>query len=307
MKNSFGRYVPGNSLVHNMNPILKIILNIVYIVLAFLTQNFFIYAILLIPLIIMNINSTKKVIPLLKMWITPILIGIIILIINFYLMNYKDKNDNEAIFKYYSENSAGLYSVENIKNHIWYKGTFTISLFAILKTASIVIRIYIMILATTILTNTTKPIMITVALEKIMLPLRILFIPTQIISMIISIALRFIPTLLDETLRIMKAQASRGVDFKHGKFTEKAKSLITLIIPLFVTSFTKAEDLANAMETRGYNPYEKRGRYRKMSFLWQDYIVLFLLVAFSVLVICSYTKINVIPYPNWWLWGFAGF
>ncbi|UUD37014.1 Energy-coupling factor transporter transmembrane protein EcfT [Mycoplasmopsis californica] len=307
MKSSFGRYIPGNSLVHGMNPMLKIVLNIVYIVLAFLTQNFFVFGILLIPLVAMNIISTKKVLPLLKMWITPIFIGLIVLFINFYLMHYKPSDQTTKTLEYYERFSGGLYANATVHKHVWHEGTFTFSTFAVLKTISIIIRIYIMILATTILTNTTKPIMLTVALEKLMFPLKIFFIPTQIISMIISIALRFIPTLLDETLRIMKAQASRGVDFKHGKFKEKAKSMITLVIPLFVTSFTKAEDLANAMETRGYNPYQKRTRYRKMTYLWQDYLVSFILIGLMVLVICSYAKVNVIPYPTWWLYGFAGF
>jgi energy-coupling factor transport system permease protein len=90
-----------------------------------------------------------------------------------------------------------------------------------------------------------------------------LYVPVHIIALIISIALRFIPTLLEESQRIMKAQASRGVDFKNGNYKSKAKSLITLIIPLFVSAFAKAEDLGNAMETRGYDPYEKRTKYRE--------------------------------------------
>ncbi|SYV91053.1 Energy-coupling factor transporter transmembrane protein EcfT, partial [Mesomycoplasma hyorhinis] len=86
--------------------------------------------------------------------------------------------------------------------------------------------------------------------------------------MIVSIAIRFIPTLLLEASRIMKAQSSRGVDFKNGKKKDKAKSMITLIIPLFVLSFSRAEDLSNAMEVRGYDPYAKRTKYRKIRFQW---------------------------------------
>ena len=123
-------------------------------------------------------------------------------------------------------------------------------------------RIFIMIISTTLLTSTTKPMSLAKGIEDLLLPLKLIKVPVHIIAMIISIALRFIPTLLEETQRIMKAQSSRGVDFKNGSIKSKVKALITLIIPLFVSSFTKAEELGNAMETRGYDPYAKRTRYR---------------------------------------------
>lgn len=301
MKTTFGRYIPGNSIIHQMNPILKIILNIFYIVMAFLAKFYITFAILLLPIMAMYIIATKKIRPLFRMLRAPIIIGIFIMFVNFYIMNSVAL---EPSIKYYSDIS-GLTIQEISNQHIWFSNVVTFSTFALLRTLTLIIRIYIMILVTTILTSTTKPIMLTKALEILMFPLKLLFIPTQIVAMIISIALRFIPTLLDEATRIMKAQSSRGVDFKNGKFSEKSRSLITLIIPLFVTSFTKADDLANAMETRGYDPYAKRTRYRKMNVIWFDYIVMFFIAGLLAFSVCSI--VGVIDFPVWWKWTYSSF
>lgn len=116
--------------------------------------------------------------------------------------------------------------------------------------------------------------------------------------MIISIALRFIPTLLGETQRIMKAQASRGVDFKNGNTKSKMKSLITLIIPLFVSAFAKAEDLGNAMEVRGYDPYEKRVRYRQYRPGFYDFILLIITGGLIALIVLTNLNVGVITLPD---------
>lgn len=116
--------------------------------------------------------------------------------------------------------------------------------------------------------------------------------------MIISIALRFIPTLLGETQRIMKAQASRGVDFKNGNTKSKMKSLITLIIPLFVSAFAKAEDLGNAMEVRGYDPYEKRVRYRQYRPGFYDFLLLLVTGGLIALIVLTNMHIGVITLPD---------
>ena len=114
--------------------------------------------------------------------------------------------------------------------------------------------------------------------------------------MMISIALRFIPTILDETNRIMKAQASRGVDFVHGKLKEKAKSITSLIIPLFVSAFARSDELANAMEARSYNPYAKRSRYRKLKWRIKDSIILIL----SIILLAGFITLAVTHLANNW-------
>ena len=110
-----------------------------------------------------------------------------------------------------------------------------------------------------------------------MYPLKLIRFPVHEIAMTLSIALRFIPTLLDETDRIMKAQSSRGVDFNHGFIFKRFKAVISLIVPLFVSAIQRSEELSDAMEARGYNPRAKRTKYRKLSFSWRD-VIAFLLV-----------------------------
>lgn len=146
-------------------------------------------------------------------------------------------------------------------------------------------RIYLMITLTTILTGSTQPLELTLAIEDLLYPLKMIGIPVYILSMIISIALRMIPTLIDEAGRIMKAQASRGIDIKNGHFKDKVKGLTSLIIPLLVSSFQKAEDLAYAMDARGYDPHSKRTRYLQFEFRWTDVIVFTLGVSLFVLLI----------------------
>ncbi len=121
-----------------------------------------------------------------------------------------------------------------------------------------------------ILTGTTKPLVLTDGLDWYLTPLRLLGVPTPILAMIITLALRFIPTILEDVQRILNAQSSRGVDFKHGHIFAKFKAIISLIIPLFVSSFVRSDELANAMECRGYDPMGKRSKYRKLHFRWWD-------------------------------------
>ena len=141
----------------------------------------------------------------------------------------------------------------------------------------IVMRLILMISLTMILTSTTKPMDMTYAFEWYMTPLKPIRFPVHEIAMTLSIALRFIPTLLDETERIMKAQASRGVDFNHGGIFKRFGAIIALIIPLFVSALERSEELANAMIVRGYDPRAKRTRYRLLRFSWRD-IIAFLFI-----------------------------
>jgi len=183
-------------------------------------------------------------------------------------------------------------------------GSYKIFWESILQSAKIVLRLVMMISLTLILTATTKPLDLTYALEWYMTPLKIIKFPTHEIAMTISIALRFIPTLLDETMRIMNAQASRGVDFEHGKIKEKIKAILSLIVPLFMSAFQRSEELANAMEARGYNPRAKRTRYRNLSWhLGDTFSLLFVVVLTSGVIVTSVMNWNYIEMifaiPTW--------
>ncbi|HBM70611.1 MAG TPA: transporter, partial [Firmicutes bacterium] len=155
----------------------------------------------------------------------------------------------------------------------------------------IIMRLVMMIMITMILTATTRPLDLTFALEWYLYPLRIVHFPVSEIAMMLSIALRFIPTLLDDADRIMKAQASRGVDFKHGKIKEKILGITSLIIPLFVSSFVRSDELASAMECRGYDPREKRSRYRQYKFYIGD-VISIIFVAVFVAGVMSISILN---------------
>ena len=153
-------------------------------------------------------------------------------------------------------------------------GSFIVYSDAITQTLYIVVRLLLMIMITTCLTATTKPLEMTLGIEDLLKPFEKIHVPSHEIAMLISIALRFIPDLIDETTRIMKAQESRGVDLKEGKFTEKMMAILSLVVPLFVSAFQRAEDLANAMEARGYAPGEKRTRYKVLQMHKRDWILL---------------------------------
>ena len=183
---------------------------------------------------------------------------------------------------------------------------FDIHLEAITQTIKIVLRLMLLITLSTLFTATTKPLDITVAIDDLFGWLKVFKINVHILSMTISIALRFIPTILDETYRIMKAQASRGVDFQNGKLKEKVVAITSLIIPLFVSAISRSDELANAMEARNYNPLANRTRYRKLK--WHISDTVSLLVSFVTLglsiTLLVLTNNNVFTYvltDYWWI------
>lgn len=159
-------------------------------------------------------------------------------------------------------------------------GSISIYSGALIQTAYIFIRLVLIITLTTLMTSTTKPLELTLAIESLLNPLKRFRFPVHELAMMISIALRFIPDLLDEAKRIMKAQASRGADFNEGSFMEKIKSIISLIIPLFISAFQRAEELANAMESRNYNPEATRTKYKVLT--WTHLDTLSMLITLGV-------------------------
>ena len=142
-----------------------------------------------------------------------------------------------------------------------------------------------MIMVTTTLTATTKPLDLTLGIESLLSPLKVFHFPYHEVAMMISIALRFIPTIIEETMRIMNSQKSRGVDFDEGKLKEKINAILSLIIPLFTVAFQRAYELADAMEARGYVPDKERTRYHVLKIGARDIIFIILAnvcLAFSI-------------------------
>jgi len=144
------------------------------------------------------------------------------------------------------------------------------------------LRLVLLVLGTSILTLTTSPILLTDGIESLMTPLKKLGFPAHELAMMMTIALRFIPTLLEETDKIMKAQMARGADFESGNIFQRAKSLVPILIPLFVNAFRRADDLAIAMEARGYRGGEGRTKFRVLKFTYYDFLVLIIITALVI-------------------------
>ncbi|MGX9358661.1 energy-coupling factor transporter transmembrane component T family protein [Mycoplasma sp. 128] len=302
-----GKYVNLNTPIHKMDPRLKFIANILFIILFFLVDHFVTLGILLVFIACAYLLATHSVRSLIKKIRLPIYIGLVLALINFFTIkgagiNYVPLSGESNVDAYVNYNGLIL-----VNDTYWAPGgpnsAFQITRFSLMRAASITARIYGIILSTTILTFTTKPVLLTKAINDLLYPLKLLKFPSEIITMIINIALRFIPTLLDEAGRIMKAQSSRGVDFKNGRTKEKIKSMLTLIIPLFVSSFAKANDLSDAMTVRGYNPYQKRTHYRLIKPVWIDFLAVVILMGISTMVI--FFQVQSQSLPHWWLQTFV--
>lgn len=254
-----GRYKSSNTFFHRLDARVKLFAMALMMVVVFLKlenqwMDFLFYGILLVGVVIVMKISKIKIKSLFRVIKPMWFMMFFLFIVNVFAI----KNGNLLFeWKWFALYDEAIYMT------IY---TFT--------------RIVLMLAFSLILTSTTRPMDLTYALEWYLFPLKLVKIPVHIIVMIISLALRFIPTLLEESDRIMKAQASRGVDFQNGKFKEKIKAIISLIIPLFISSIQRSSELADTMEVRGYDPDAKRTRYRVMKIRFVDILVVFLLLAF---------------------------
>jgi len=258
-----GKYLPINSFIHKLDPRLKIGSLLLLLISVFFDAGFIGYGILGIFVIVLIVLSKMKLVQILKS-IKPMLFMMIFLM--FFNLLFIQKG-------------TLLFALGFLKVYDQ----------ALIQTAYIFIRLILIIIMTTILTATTKPLDLTLGIEHLLSPFKKIGFPTHEVAMMISIALRFIPTLLEETQRIMKAQASRGVDFSEGKLKEKIMSIVSLIIPLFISAFQRAEDLANAMESRNYNPEAKRTRYKQLVWKLSDTVsFVFVLIICGTMVVLSF-------------------
>ena len=222
---ALGRYLPLNSVVDKMDPRAKILIMLLLMIAIFIPAGFWGY-LLIFAFIWIALKLSKLTIGFALRSMKPMLFMMVfLLVINVFAIK------------------TGVPLVQ------W--GWFSIYSDAISQTVYIIVRLMLMVIITTILTATTKPLDLTLGIEKLLKPFEVIGVPAHIIAMMISIALRFIPTLIEETQRIMNAQASRGVDLENGTLKEKIMAVLALIVPLFVSAFDRADQLANAMEARG--------------------------------------------------------
>ncbi len=262
---SLGQYFPGTSLIHRLDPRLKLVLTIAYIVVLFICKGPIPYAVMT-ALLLSVIFITKINIGLIFKNLKPI----IILLLFTAVLNI-------------------FYTTEG--RVLWSLGPLVVTTGGLYTAFFMVFRIVLLILATFVtLTYTTSPIMLTDALESLLSPLKKIKFPVHELSMMMSIALRFIPTLIEETDKIMAAQKSRGARFDSGNLAARARALIPVLIPLFINAFRRAEDLALAMECRCYKGGEGRVRLRTFKFSKADFATLaFTLLIFTLAIFLSYT------------------
>lgn len=260
---TLGRYLPLDSPIHKMDPRAKIGAMIIVLVSIFFPSGWPGYAILFVIFSAVIIVAKLSFRFIWKSMKPMLFMLVFLLIINIFVV----KTGNV------------LFSI----------GSFSVYSDAVTQTLYIAVRLLLMVMVTTCLTATTKPLDMTLGIEDLLNPLRRIGVPSHEIAMLISIALRFIPDLIDETQRIMKAQESRGVDMQEGKFSERIMAILSLIVPLFVSAFQRAEDLANAMEARGYVPGEPRTRYKVLKMRPADWtLVIGAAVILALMIWLSY-------------------
>lgn len=252
----FGRYIPGDSLIHRLDPRAKLLASFYFIGIIFLANNWQSY--LLLALFTITAVSLSKVDW--KFFIRGIrpLIWLILFTV--------------ALQVFFTRGGE-VY---------WEWGILSVTEFGLSNGIFIFCRFVLIIFMSTLLTLTTPPLELSDAIEYLLRPLNAVKFPVHEVSLMLSIALRFVPTLMDETEKIMNAQRARGVDFGEGNLLQKMKAVVPLLIPLFVSSFNRAEDLAIAMEARGYQGGEGRTKYRVLNWRPADTLVM---IAFGVLTV----------------------
>jgi len=256
---TLGQFFPGNTIVHRLDPRVKLILTLVYITALFLARGLFAY--LLMFVILMTCLTLSKIGPkAVFRGLKPVFIIILItVVLNVFFI---------------------------IGDTVLFEWRFiVITREGLLSAAFMASRLIMLIIGTFLLTYTTSPIALTDGLEQILSPLKKIGLPIHELAMMMSIALRFIPTLIEETDKIMSAQKSRGADFDSGGLIARAKSVIPLIIPLFISAFRRADELATAMESRCYHGGEGRTRMKVLKAKWQDHVAVLLSAAVIAAVI----------------------
>ena len=245
---TLGQYFPGTTLIHRLDPRTKLIFVLMYIIALFVAKTYITYGIMLL---ILAVSIAVSRIPVKTMFkgLKPLTIIIIFTAI----LNLLYTKDGNTLVSFW---------------------IITITDAGLIRAGYMVLRIMLLILGTFLLTYTTTPMALTDGLELLMGPLKKIRVPVHELSMMMSIALRFIPTLIEETDKIMSAQKARGADFETGKLTERAKALLPLLVPLFVSAFRRADELAVAMESRCYHGGEGRTRMNRLKMSGSDVLVL---------------------------------
>ena len=241
---TLGQYFPGNSVIHRLDPRTKLIVLVVYMVALFIASGWVSYGVLLLFLLtVIKISAIpgKSIVRGMK--------PLVMILVFTGVLNLFFNKDGRVLVDFWG---------------------ITITTGGAERAAFMLVRILMLVTATFLLTYTTSPISLTDGLESLMNPLKVIKVPVHELSMMMCIALRFIPTLIEETDKIMSAQKARGADFESGKLMERAKALIPILVPLFISAFRRADELATAMECRCYRGDVGRTRMKQLHYSWQD-------------------------------------
>ena len=244
---ALGQFLPGKTLMHDLDPRTKLIFSVIYFVALFISGSFVSYAVILVFLSVCITISHIRLKVIMK-GMKPLLIIIVMTsILNLFYTK------GEPIVSFW----IIKLTYEGIRNALF-----------------MILRIFLLITGTFLLTYTTSPMQLTDGLESLLSPLKKIKVPVHELSMMMSIALRFIPTLIEETDKIMSAQKARGADFETGNLIQKAKAMLPLLIPLFISAFRRADELAVAMECRCYHGGAGRTKLKRLVMKNRDFLAL---------------------------------
>ena len=250
---TLGQYFPGNSFVHRLDPRTKLLATIALIAIVFVVQNFLGF-VLIAGFVLAVAASTGVHLRFLVKGLKPIMF----IILFTFILNMFFQTGGETLFQL---------------------GFIRVSEDGLRMASFMAVRLILLVVSSQLLTLTTSPISLTDGLETLLRPLEVIKFPAHEIAMMMSIALRFIPTLMDEADKIMKAQKARGADFEHGNIIQRARAMVPLLVPLFVGAFRRAEELALAMDARCYRGGAGRTRMKQLKFRGIDLIAALALLA----------------------------
>lgn len=257
---TIGQYFPGDTFIHKLDPRIKILIIGLFITSLFFINSFFPY-IFIFGFIISVISISKVPFKFILKGLKPLLF---IILITFSINVFMTKGEV-------------LYSL----------GPLTVTKEGIRQAVFMALRLILLITGTSLLTLTTSPIALTDAIEKLLSPFKKVGLPAHELAMMMTIALRFIPTLLEETDKIMKAQMARGADFESGNILSRAKNLVPLLVPLFINAFRRADELATAMEARCYRGGDHRTRLNELKLKGTDILTLIIMIGFFGFIIST--------------------
>ena len=243
---SFGQYYPGKSFVHRCDPRAKILFLIVYIVAVFLSKSFYALGACAAAFFVIAAFSGVPFKTLVKS-----VKGILFLLAFMTILN---------LFFYQGETV------------LWEWKFIVITKEAVYYTVFLAVRLFLLVLGSSLLTLTTTPVSLADGIESLLSPLKVIRFPVHELALIMSIALRFIPILTDETQRIMNAQKARGADFESGGLIKRVKAVLPILIPLLISAFRRADELGDAMDARCYSGSKVRTKYKKLTLTWRDAI-----------------------------------